>query len=107
MGIPIFQLRAKLALPMSLYLHRLTFSLWARLHSLQKKPTTMTNEEGDVKRYFEIVDYVVFAVMLIVSALIGVYFAFFARVKQNTTQEYLMGGKTMGIFPISMSLIAR
>ncbi|XP_066255129.1 sodium-coupled monocarboxylate transporter 1-like [Euwallacea similis] len=64
------------------------------------------DEEGNVKKYFDVIDYVVFAVMLIVSAFIGVYFAFFAKVKQNTTSEYLMGGKTMGIFPISMSLIA-
>ncbi|RZC38851.1 sodium-coupled monocarboxylate transporter 1-like, partial [Asbolus verrucosus] len=56
--------------------------------------------------YFDIFDYIVFAAMLIVSSLIGIYFAFFAKVKQNTTSEYLMGGKTMGIFPISMSLIA-
>ncbi|KAF2880368.1 hypothetical protein ILUMI_25784, partial [Ignelater luminosus] len=59
-----------------------------------------------VDKYFDFLDYTVFAAMLIVSALIGVYFAFFAKVKQNTTSEYLMGGKTMGIFPISMSLIA-
>lgn len=65
------------------------------------------DEENVVKKYFDAIDYVVFAVMLVVSALIGVYFAFFAKVKQNTTSEYLMGGKTMGIFPISMSLIAR
>lgn len=58
-------------------------------------------------RYFEAIDYAVFAIMLLLSALIGVYFAFFAKRKQNTTSEYLMGGKTMGIFPISMSLIAR
>lgn len=63
--------------------------------------------EYEQDRYFDIFDYIVFAVMLLVSSLIGVYFAFFAKVKQNTTSEYLMGGKTMGIFPISMSLIAR
>lgn len=63
--------------------------------------------EYEQDRYFDIFDYVVFAAMLLVSSLIGVYFAFFAKVKQNTTSEYLMGGKTMGIFPISMSLIAR
>ncbi|XP_065172488.1 sodium-coupled monocarboxylate transporter 1-like [Atheta coriaria] len=58
------------------------------------------------EKYFDIFDYIVFAAMLLISAWIGVYFAFFARVKQNTTSEYLMGSKTMGIFPISMSLIA-
>ncbi|CAH0402025.1 unnamed protein product [Chilo suppressalis] len=56
--------------------------------------------------YFDWLDYLVFGAMLLVSSLIGVYFAFFASKKQNTTAEYLMGGKTMGIFPISMSLIA-
>ncbi|XP_017784798.1 PREDICTED: sodium-coupled monocarboxylate transporter 1-like [Nicrophorus vespilloides] len=59
-----------------------------------------------VEKYFDVFDYIVFAAMLLISALIGVYFAFFAKVKQNTTSEYLMGSKTMGIFPISMSLIA-
>ncbi|XP_014366298.2 sodium-coupled monocarboxylate transporter 1 isoform X2 [Papilio machaon] len=56
--------------------------------------------------YFGWLDYIVFGAMLLSSALIGVYFAFFAAKKQNTTAEYLMGGKTMGMFPISMSLIA-
>lgn len=59
------------------------------------------------KEHFDWLDYVVFAGMLVLSALIGVYFAFFAKIKQNTTSQYLMGGKTMGIFPVSMSLIAR
>lgn len=57
--------------------------------------------------FFDWLDYLVFGAMLFFSALIGVYFAFFAAKKQNTTAEYLMGGKTMGMFPISMSLIAR
>lgn len=57
--------------------------------------------------YFDWLDYLVFGAMLLLSALIGIYFAFFASKKQNTTSEYLMGGKTMGMFPISMSLIAR
>lgn len=60
-----------------------------------------------VDKYFDYIDYIMFGAMLLISALIGVYFAFFAKIKQNTTSEYLMGGKTMGIFPISMSLIAR
>lgn len=63
--------------------------------------------DEQIDQYFDLYDYTVFALLLLVSGLIGVYFAFFAKVKQNTTSEYLMGGKTMGIFPISMSLIAR
>jgi len=60
-----------------------------------------------VTKFFSWLDFLVFGIMLCLSALIGVYFAFFAKKKQNTTAEYLMGGKTMGIFPISLSLIAR
>ncbi|KAG8327053.1 hypothetical protein J6590_028196 [Homalodisca vitripennis] len=57
-------------------------------------------------RYFDWMDYSVFGAMLVFSALIGVYFAFFAKDKQESSSEYLLGGRTMGIFPISMSLIA-
>lgn len=63
--------------------------------------------DSNLSKYFTFFDYIIFAIMLFISALIGVYFAFFAKTKQNTTKEYLMGGKTMGIFPVSMSLIAR
>ncbi|XP_075214684.1 sodium-coupled monocarboxylate transporter 1-like [Lycorma delicatula] len=56
--------------------------------------------------YFGWIDSLVFAAMLILSALVGVYFAFFAKSQQNSTSEYLVGGRNMGIFPISMSLIA-
>ncbi|XP_020293871.1 sodium-coupled monocarboxylate transporter 1-like isoform X2 [Pseudomyrmex gracilis] len=51
-------------------------------------------------------DYILFGGLLGISVLIGVYFGFFST-KQNTTTEYLLGGKTMSFFPISMSLIAR
>ncbi|KAG8223061.1 hypothetical protein J437_LFUL002009 [Ladona fulva] len=57
-------------------------------------------------KLFNWLDYSVFSVMLILSALIGIYFAFFAKHKQNSTSQYLMGGRSMGILPISMSLIA-
>lgn len=51
-------------------------------------------------------DYILFCSMLVVSAAIGIYFGCFGS-KQATTKEYLMGGKTMKVFPISMSLVAR
>ncbi|XP_046397672.1 uncharacterized protein LOC124164392 [Ischnura elegans] len=55
---------------------------------------------------FSWLDYFLFSLMLVASALIGVYFAFFAKQKQNSTQEYLMGGKNMGLIPVTLSLIA-
>ncbi|KAG8229119.1 hypothetical protein J437_LFUL009588 [Ladona fulva] len=61
---------------------------------------------GPKNQSFSAFDYCLFSGMLAVSAFIGVYFAFIAKQKQNTTAEYLMGGKTMGVIPISMSLVA-
>ncbi|KAG8224758.1 hypothetical protein J437_LFUL005327 [Ladona fulva] len=58
-------------------------------------------------RTFSTFDYSIFGAMLVSSSLIGVYFAFFAKQKQNTASEYLMGGRTIGVLPIAMSLIAR
>ena len=48
-------------------------------------------------------EYVVLFLMLLVSALIGVYFAWKG---QKTNAEYLLGSKSMGTLPVSMSLIA-
>lgn len=55
---------------------------------------------------FSIFDYGVFISMLLLSALIGVYFGFISKNKQNNTAEYLLGSKKMGFLPIAASLIA-
>ena len=49
-------------------------------------------------------EYFIFSLMLLVSILIGVYFAWKG---QNNNAEYMMGGKSMGTLPMTMSLIAR
>lgn len=54
---------------------------------------------------FTWIDYTLFSLMFGVSAAVGVYFGFFK--KQETAEEYILGGRTMKIFPIAMSLIAR
>lgn len=43
--------------------------------------------------------------MLAVSAIIGVYYAFKDR-KSTTTQDFLMGNRSMGVFPVALSLLA-
>lgn len=58
------------------------------------------------QHYFTSFDYGLFGVMLLLSAVIGIYFGFFAKRKQNNTTEYLLGGKKMTFFPIAASLIA-
>lgn len=54
---------------------------------------------------FGIVDYFVFAIMLVMSASIGIYYRFTGG-KQKTTQEYMMGNKNQGIIPVAFSLMA-
>ena len=49
-------------------------------------------------------EYVVLATTLLISAMIGIYFA----VKgQNTTSEFLMASNQMTLFPTTMSLACR
>ncbi|NXW47452.1 SC5A8 protein, partial [Nyctiprogne leucopyga] len=54
---------------------------------------------------FTVWDYVVFAAMLLVSAVIGIYYAF-AGGGQKTSKDFLMGGRSMSALPVSLSLTA-
>ena len=54
---------------------------------------------------FGVVDYVVFAAMLLIPAAIGVYYACFGA-KQKTTREYLLGDQNMPPFSVALSLTA-
>lgn len=58
------------------------------------------------KNQFGWADYLVFCLMLALSAVIGIYYGCFGK-KQKTTGEYLMGSKKMSSFPVAMSLVAR
>lgn len=55
--------------------------------------------------YFSWADYAVLGSMLLVSCLIGTFYGFFAK-KQETSEDFLLGGSTMGTFPMAMSLAA-
>lgn len=55
--------------------------------------------------HFSIADYAVFILLLVVSSLIGIYYGFIAKRKQDNTAEYLLGGKQLTLFPISISLV--
>lgn len=59
----------------------------------------------EVKDVFGITDYVVFAVMLGISAAIGIFYAIKDR-KKGDTQEFLMGGRSLSVFPVAMSVLA-
>ncbi|OXU24478.1 hypothetical protein TSAR_014030 [Trichomalopsis sarcophagae] len=50
------------------------------------------------------IDYTLFGGLLGMSLLIGVYFGFFS--KQDSTSEYLFGGRTMNYIPVAISILA-
>ncbi|XP_041051594.1 sodium-coupled monocarboxylate transporter 1 [Carcharodon carcharias] len=54
---------------------------------------------------FTVWDYVVFIVMLLISASIGIYHAVKARGQQSNSQ-YLLGGRQLTAVPVAMSLTA-
>src|SRR6185437_6914626 len=58
---------------------------------------------------FGVTDYCVFAGMLAISAVIGCYYAFFGSKKapaDSSTDEFIMGGRSMGVFPVAISVLA-
>ena len=65
---------------------------------------------------FGLADYAMFVIMLVMCSLIGVYFGFKDHQKKKKNKllqrrgseavDYLMGGKSMKIFPVAMSLTA-
>ena len=67
--------------------------------------TIVTRAEELVTR-FGWADYLVFIAMLAISTGIGVFFGCTGS-KQKTTSEFFMGGRSMGIFPVAMSIAAR
>lgn len=67
----------------------------------------------NLSKYFGTIDYFVFIVMLIASSLVGLYFGCqdhrHRRKKvssKSDSENYLMGGRNMQIFPVAMSLTA-
>ncbi|XP_065112191.2 solute carrier family 5 member 6a [Paramisgurnus dabryanus] len=61
---------------------------------------------GDiVQMHFGTVDYVIFVVLLVASAGIGLYYAFSGG-RQRTTQEFLLADRNMRCLPVSLSLLA-
>ncbi|XP_045209408.2 sodium-coupled monocarboxylate transporter 1-like [Mercenaria mercenaria] len=57
---------------------------------------------------FQALDYILFVAVLLISALVGIYYILKEKwaVKQATSDDLLMGGREMAVFPVAMSLIA-
>ncbi|KAK0088091.1 hypothetical protein PV325_013187 [Microctonus aethiopoides] len=76
----------------------------------QRRVQSQQQQDCDVENpslihFFSWVDYVVLGIMLLVSCLIGTFYVCFAK-KQETSQDFLLGGSSMGTFPMAMSLAA-
>ncbi|XP_030070516.1 sodium-coupled monocarboxylate transporter 1 isoform X1 [Microcaecilia unicolor] len=94
-GLPL-----SLLLRLSEFFSRLSFSspqisLLALLCWMMSSPRVVGS--------FTVWDYVVFAGMLLISATIGVYYAF-AGGGQKTSKDFLMGGRSMTAVPVALSL---
>ncbi|KAK6185238.1 hypothetical protein SNE40_007512 [Patella caerulea] len=55
-------------------------------------------------RSFEAWDYVLFTLLLLVSAVIGIYYAVQAR-RNASMGEFLMASRSLGIVPVSVSIL--
>ena len=64
-----------------------------------------------MKYYFGVVDYILFAALLFLSAMTGVYFGFrhklYKKRKREDLKDYLTANRNLKPFPVAMSLIAR
>ncbi|XP_040074488.1 sodium-coupled monocarboxylate transporter 1 [Ixodes scapularis] len=53
-----------------------------------------------------VAEYVVFAVLMILNLAVGLIFAFRGRALNSNTDETFLGSRTLGILPLSMSILA-
>ncbi|XP_069699580.1 sodium-coupled monocarboxylate transporter 1-like [Periplaneta americana] len=65
---------------------------------------TQSISEQEALQRFGWPDYSIFALMLLVSTMIGIYFGFWGK-KEDTPDEYLRGGKKMNLIPVAVSLV--
>ncbi len=56
----------------------------------------IVTHDGEDNR-FDTADYAVFVVMLLISAIIGVYYALQSKKAEGNTQDFLMGSRSMGM----------
>ena len=63
------------------------------------------DESSSSSLFFGWVDYLIFALSMAISSSVGIYHAW--KGAGSSTSNYLLGGKSMAVFPIAMSLAAR
>ncbi|XP_043931973.1 sodium-coupled monocarboxylate transporter 1-like [Protopterus annectens] len=66
--------------------------------------SALVSTDGEVAQ-FSVWDYVVFVVILLVAAAVGIVQAFIGK-GQNTSRDFLLGGRQMTALPVALSLTA-
>lgn len=61
--------------------------------------------EEDIVNRFSAADYVVFVVVIVISASIGFVFGWVDR-KKKSTKDFLLGGGDLRVFPVGISMMA-
>lgn len=61
--------------------------------------------EDDPINRFSVVDYIVFVLVILISASIGFAFGWHDR-KKKSTKDFLLGGGDLSIFPVGISMLA-
>ncbi|NXN71336.1 SC5A6 protein, partial [Himantopus himantopus] len=54
---------------------------------------------------FTVIDYSIFALLLVLSSAIGLFYALSGD-RQRTVQEFLLANRNMGFLPVALSLLA-
>lgn len=68
--------------------------------------TEASINDNEVELLFRWEDYTVLAAMLIISCAIGVFYGYIGE-KQTSSDDFLLGGSSMGTVPMALSLAAR
>lgn len=77
----------------------------AELSKKNEQHKQCTDNNPVIINFFSWIDYIVLSIMLIVSCLIGTFYGFLSS-KQETNNDFLLGGSHMGTLPMAMSLAA-
>ncbi|XP_064640524.1 sodium-coupled monocarboxylate transporter 1-like isoform X2 [Lineus longissimus] len=62
--------------------------------------------ESDRIIRFHWADYLLFGLVLLVSAAIGIYYGIIGSKQQQTTKDFFLGGRNMKLLPVTLSILA-
>lgn len=83
-----------------------TSNVWPNLIKTTTMANQITPNNDQINFHFGWIDCGLFVALLGISTLIGVFFGFFSKHKQNNISEYIFGGRSMKILPVATSMIA-